>query len=68
MPKFSLRVREMLIEDVKSLGSHKFFLARTVEDQNRADGLQLFSFTASIGHGDTSLAGRTLGPDCCEIE
>ena len=42
VPRFSLRVREMEIEAVRNLGSHKLFLARTVEDQRWAEGLQLF--------------------------
>jgi len=41
VPRFSLRVREMEIEAVRNLGSHKLFLARTVEDQRWAEGLQL---------------------------
>jgi flavin reductase (DIM6/NTAB) family NADH-FMN oxidoreductase RutF len=42
IPRFSLRVREMQIEAVRTLGSHTLFLARTVQDQRWADGLQLF--------------------------
>jgi len=42
VPRFSLRVREMQIEAVRALGSHKLFLAHTVEDEHRAEGLQLF--------------------------
>src|SRR5439155_18480055 len=42
VPEFSLRVRELEIETVRSMGSHKLFLAKTIEDQCRADGLQLF--------------------------
>lgn len=42
VPRFSLRVREMLIDEVRDLGSHKLFLARTIEDQHWAKGLQLF--------------------------
>jgi flavin reductase (DIM6/NTAB) family NADH-FMN oxidoreductase RutF len=42
IPRFSLRVREMQIEAVRTLGSHTLFLARTVEDQRWAEGLQLF--------------------------
>lgn len=42
VPRFSLRVREMHVDDVRNLGSHKLFLAHTVEDQRWADGLQLF--------------------------
>jgi flavin reductase (DIM6/NTAB) family NADH-FMN oxidoreductase RutF len=42
VPSFSLRVREMRIEAVRDVGSHKLFLAETIEDQHWADGLQLF--------------------------
>jgi flavin reductase (DIM6/NTAB) family NADH-FMN oxidoreductase RutF len=42
IPAFSLRVRELEIELVRSMGSHKLFLARIVEEQRRADGLQMF--------------------------
>jgi flavin reductase (DIM6/NTAB) family NADH-FMN oxidoreductase RutF len=41
VPAFSLRVREMQIEAVRALGSHKLFLATTVRDERRADGAQL---------------------------
>jgi flavin reductase (DIM6/NTAB) family NADH-FMN oxidoreductase RutF len=42
VPKFSLRVRELDVEAARDLGSHKFFLARTLSDQRWADGSQLF--------------------------
>ena len=42
VPSFSLRVRELRIDSVRSVGSHKLFLAETIEDQHWADGLQLF--------------------------
>jgi flavin reductase (DIM6/NTAB) family NADH-FMN oxidoreductase RutF len=42
VPQFSLRVREMQIESVRSVGSHKLFLAATLNDEWWADGLQLF--------------------------
>jgi hypothetical protein len=42
VPKFSLRVREMQIEAVRPMGSHKMFLAKTIGDQRWADGLQMF--------------------------
>ncbi len=42
VPQFSLRVREMQIEAVRTIGSYKLFLARTIEDQWRRDGLQFF--------------------------
>jgi flavin reductase (DIM6/NTAB) family NADH-FMN oxidoreductase RutF len=41
-PEFALRVREMQIEAVRTVGSHKLFLASTVSDQQRGEGLQLF--------------------------
>jgi flavin reductase (DIM6/NTAB) family NADH-FMN oxidoreductase RutF len=42
VPQFSLRVREMEIEVIRTLGSHTLFIARTTEDQRWADGPQLF--------------------------
>jgi len=42
VPRFSLRVREMQIEAVRALGSHNLYLAKAVEDEHWADGLQLF--------------------------
>jgi flavin reductase (DIM6/NTAB) family NADH-FMN oxidoreductase RutF len=42
VPSFSLRVRELQIEAVRTIGTHKLFLARTVEDQSWSDGTQLF--------------------------
>jgi flavin reductase (DIM6/NTAB) family NADH-FMN oxidoreductase RutF len=42
VPQFSVRVREMRIETVRPLGSHKLFLATTVEDNQWAEGPQLF--------------------------
>jgi flavin reductase (DIM6/NTAB) family NADH-FMN oxidoreductase RutF len=42
VPQFSLRVREMEIDEVRTVGSHKLFLAHTVEDEHWADGLQLY--------------------------
>jgi flavin reductase (DIM6/NTAB) family NADH-FMN oxidoreductase RutF len=41
VPQFSLRVREMQIETVRDMGSHKLFLASTRAEQRRSDGLQL---------------------------
>jgi hypothetical protein len=42
VPKFSMRVREMEIEAVRPMGSHKLFVAKMIEDQRWADGLQMF--------------------------
>jgi flavin reductase (DIM6/NTAB) family NADH-FMN oxidoreductase RutF len=42
IPDFALRVRELQIEDVRSLGSHRFFLGRIVRDEWRSQGSQLF--------------------------
>jgi hypothetical protein len=41
VPQFSVRVREMQIERVRDMGSHKLFLARTLREQRRSNGLQL---------------------------
>ncbi len=42
IPQFSLRVREMEVENLRSMGSHTFFICRLVEEQSVADGLQFF--------------------------
>jgi flavin reductase (DIM6/NTAB) family NADH-FMN oxidoreductase RutF len=42
VPSFSLRVRELQIEAVRTLGTHKLFLARTVAEQSWSDSPQLF--------------------------
>ncbi len=42
VPRFSLRVKEMQIEAVRAVGSHKLFLANTVEVEDWAEGPQLF--------------------------
>jgi flavin reductase (DIM6/NTAB) family NADH-FMN oxidoreductase RutF len=42
VPRFSLRVRELEVLSVRDMGSHTFFLARTLQDERRADGLQFF--------------------------
>lgn len=41
VPRFSERVREMQIETVRDMGSHKLFLASTLAEQRRSNGLQL---------------------------
>jgi flavin reductase (DIM6/NTAB) family NADH-FMN oxidoreductase RutF len=41
VPQFSARVREMKIESVRTLGSHKLFLARTIADHRWSSDLQL---------------------------
>ncbi|HXW93392.1 MAG TPA: flavin reductase [Terriglobales bacterium] len=41
VPVFALRVREMEIEKVHALGSHKLFICRIMSNQLRAHGLQL---------------------------
>jgi hypothetical protein len=46
VPAFATRVREMQIEQVHQLGSHRFFIARTVSDETYAEGLQ-----ACVVHG-----------------
>jgi flavin reductase (DIM6/NTAB) family NADH-FMN oxidoreductase RutF len=42
VPQFSLRVREMQIDAVRTLESHKLFLATILNDDRRAEGRQLF--------------------------
>lgn len=40
-PDFALRVREMEVEKVMKIGSHTFFIARTVSDKRLSEGLQV---------------------------
>lgn len=42
VPRFSLRVREMQIEAIRPMGSHKLFICNTLEDRFYASALQLF--------------------------
>jgi flavin reductase (DIM6/NTAB) family NADH-FMN oxidoreductase RutF len=41
VPEFALAVREMEVEEVRALGSHKLFICRTRANQIRSQGLQL---------------------------
>jgi flavin reductase (DIM6/NTAB) family NADH-FMN oxidoreductase RutF len=41
VPKFALAVREMEVEEVRALGSHKLFICRTRANQIMSPGLQL---------------------------
>jgi flavin reductase (DIM6/NTAB) family NADH-FMN oxidoreductase RutF len=41
IPEFALAVRELDVEDVRALGSHKLFICRTRANQIRSQGLQL---------------------------
>jgi flavin reductase (DIM6/NTAB) family NADH-FMN oxidoreductase RutF len=41
IPEFALRAREMEVEAVKHLGSHTFFIARVVQDERYAAGVEL---------------------------
>jgi flavin reductase (DIM6/NTAB) family NADH-FMN oxidoreductase RutF len=50
VPSFALRAREMKIEVVHPLGSHTFFVARTIADEHFGDGPQLFN-----AHGTSKL-------------
>jgi hypothetical protein len=43
VPAFALRVREMEIQSVRTLGSHRFFLARTVREEKWSEGLAFCS-------------------------
>jgi hypothetical protein len=40
VPQFSVRVREMQIDRVRNIGSHKLFLARIIADHGWSDALQ----------------------------
>lgn len=42
VPQFALRIREMEIESVRSVGSYRLFLARVVKDCRLAEGSQFF--------------------------
>ena len=41
IPEFALAVRELDVEEVRALGSHKLFICRTRSNQIRSQGLQL---------------------------
>jgi flavin reductase (DIM6/NTAB) family NADH-FMN oxidoreductase RutF len=41
IPEFALAVREMEVEEIRALGSHKLFICRTQSNQVRTHGLQL---------------------------
>jgi len=49
IPGFALAVRELEVEEVHALGSHKLFVCRTQRDQLRSQGLQL-SFVQGFYH------------------
>ena len=42
VPRFALRVREMEVQATRKVGSHTLFVARTIQDERWADGLQFF--------------------------
>jgi flavin reductase (DIM6/NTAB) family NADH-FMN oxidoreductase RutF len=60
VPRFALRVREMLVEAVRDMGSHKLFLARMVGDEHWSDGPQLF-FVHGIYHARRDRNGGDFG-------
>ncbi len=43
VPQFALGIRELQIEEIRKLGSHMLFLARTLHDEPCGDGLQFFT-------------------------
>ena len=49
IPEFALTVKEMEIEEVRAMGSHKLFICRTGATQLRSHGLQL-SFVQGFYH------------------
>jgi flavin reductase (DIM6/NTAB) family NADH-FMN oxidoreductase RutF len=49
IPEFALSVKEMEIEEVRAMGSHKLFICRTEVDRLRSHGLQL-SFVQGFYH------------------
>ena len=40
VPAFALRVRELEVTAIQEMGSHTFFVARVIQDEQRANGLQ----------------------------
>ena len=42
VPEFALRVREMQIESAHSVGSHTLFIARTIRDERKSPGEEMF--------------------------
>jgi flavin reductase (DIM6/NTAB) family NADH-FMN oxidoreductase RutF len=42
VPAFALRVREMQVEGCHKIGSHTLFVARTLRDERREEGLEFF--------------------------
>lgn len=49
IPGFALSVKEMEIEEVRAMGSHKLFICRTIANQVRSQDLQL-SFVQGFYH------------------
>jgi flavin reductase (DIM6/NTAB) family NADH-FMN oxidoreductase RutF len=49
IPEFALSVKELEIEEVRAMGSHKLFICRTGENHVRSHGLQL-SFVQGFYH------------------
>lgn len=43
VPEFAQRVRELEIESVRAIGSHKFFIARIIREDKFIDGLEFCS-------------------------
>jgi hypothetical protein len=41
VPAFALRVRELELETIRKMGSHNFFIARVISDEQRMEGEEL---------------------------
>ena len=41
VPAFALRVRELELETIRKMGSHNFFIARVISDEQRIEGEEL---------------------------
>ena len=54
IPEFALSVKEMEIEEVRAMGSHKLFICRTEANHLRSHGLQL-SFVQGFYHARRQL-------------
>jgi flavin reductase (DIM6/NTAB) family NADH-FMN oxidoreductase RutF len=42
VPEFALRVRELQVDVSRRIGSHTLFVAHTIQDERKADGLEFF--------------------------
>jgi hypothetical protein len=50
VPEFALRVREMEVEAIRRIGSHRFFMARVISDETYARDEELHAIQGFIRH------------------